>query len=63
MNSGTAEVLKKFVPSQDINNFYDAIFKSMPEAEAEPWEIEAIEEGRRDFEENGGIRDEDVDWD
>lgn len=32
---------------KDRDNFYDAIFKSMPEVEAEPWGIAAIKEARK----------------
>ena len=52
----------ELMSDKERDDFYEAIFKAMPVVEAEPWEIEAIKEGRRDFEENGGTRHEDINW-
>ena len=53
----------ELMSDKERDDFYEAIFKAMPVVEPEPWEIEAIEEGRKDIAENGAIADEDIDWD
>jgi len=47
---------------EDRKNFSNAAFKSIPEGKAEPWEVKAIEEGRKDREKYRTIAHEDINW-
>ncbi|MCM1218792.1 MAG: hypothetical protein NC548_30270 [Lachnospiraceae bacterium] len=54
--------LIEMIPENDIEVIYKVLVKFVPEEPPEPDEIEAIEEGRRDREENGTITHEAINW-
>ena len=62
MSRQTLKTLIDLVPEKDVKAIYEVIVKFIPESMPDSWEIEAIEEGRKDIAENGAIADEDIDW-
>ena len=55
--------LIEMIPDDDIEVLYRVLVKFVPEVLPEPDEIQALEEGRRDREENGTIPHEEINWD
>jgi len=55
--------LIEMIPEKDIDVIYKVLVKFVPEVPPEPDEIEAIEEGRKDREENGTIPHDAINWD
>ncbi len=63
MRKETLKTLIELVPDKDIDTLYKVIIKFIPETPAEDGELEALEDGRKDREENGTVSHNDINWD
>ena len=55
--------LIELVPENEIETLYKVVIKFIPTVEAEPGELEELEEAKKDRKKNGTVSHDSINWD